>query len=165
MFIHHVATIGLMSFSWTCNFVRAGALVLITHDLSDIFMEAAKIAKYAGFQRVCDISFAVFFLVWVPTRLIIIPLMLYNRYPRLSRFLRISLTRIRQFVPGAPVFRSFSGFLHVERPAYYPRLSSHHLDLFHPEDSETRSYHWPGQTQLRYDSYYGGVRSGGINVM
>lgn len=100
MFIHHVATIGLMSFSWTCNFVRAGALVLITHDLSDIFMEAAKIAKYAGFQRVCDISFAVFFLVWVPTRLIIIPLMLYN-----------SLFQAHQYFVAFPAFYMLNGLL------------------------------------------------------
>jgi len=39
MFIHHVTTIALMSFSWTCNLTRVGTLVLAVHDCADIFLE------------------------------------------------------------------------------------------------------------------------------
>jgi ceramide synthetase len=39
MFIHHVAAICLMGFSWMCNLHRIGTLVLLTHDCSDIFLE------------------------------------------------------------------------------------------------------------------------------
>lgn len=39
MFIHHIATIVLMSFSWVCNLTRIGSLVLVTHDSADIFLE------------------------------------------------------------------------------------------------------------------------------
>ena len=39
MFIHHLTTIALMGFSWTCNLTRVGSLVLIVHDVADIFLE------------------------------------------------------------------------------------------------------------------------------
>ena len=39
MFIHHLTTIALMAFSWTCNLQRVGSLVLIVHDIADIFLE------------------------------------------------------------------------------------------------------------------------------
>ncbi|VVC87591.1 unnamed protein product [Leptidea sinapis] len=48
MFIHHIATIALFSFSWVCNLHRIGTLVLICHDCADIFLE------------LCDLLFAVF---------------------------------------------------------------------------------------------------------
>ena len=38
MFVHHAATILLMSFSWTCNFFKVGTLVLIIHDIADNFL-------------------------------------------------------------------------------------------------------------------------------
>ena len=73
MFIHHVATILLIVFSWTCNLVRVGSLILIVHDCADIFMEAAKIFQYIRWQRACDVCFGLFFLVWCITRLVILP--------------------------------------------------------------------------------------------
>jgi ceramide synthetase len=50
MFIHHIATIILIGYSYTVNFVRNGILVLMCHDPCDVFMEAAKLFKYAGVQ-------------------------------------------------------------------------------------------------------------------
>ena len=39
MFVHHVATISLLCFSWTCNLTRAGTIVIALHDVADIFLE------------------------------------------------------------------------------------------------------------------------------
>lgn len=39
MFVHHICTICLLSFSWICNFHRIGTLVLLIHDCGDIFLE------------------------------------------------------------------------------------------------------------------------------
>ena len=39
MFIHHIATIALMCFSWIGNLTRIGSLVLVVHDCADIFLE------------------------------------------------------------------------------------------------------------------------------
>ncbi|BFZ01301.1 hypothetical protein BsWGS_04340 [Bradybaena similaris] len=73
MVIHHVATLLLMSLSWINNFVRIGTLVLVVHDAVDSWMEAAKVAKYIGYDRVCEICFFIFMLVWIITRMIIFP--------------------------------------------------------------------------------------------
>lgn len=39
MLVHHLATILLITFSYTNNMIRAGTLVMCLHDASDIFLE------------------------------------------------------------------------------------------------------------------------------
>jgi ceramide synthetase len=39
MFIHHIATTLLLSFSYVVNFVRIGSLVLVIHDFGDFWLE------------------------------------------------------------------------------------------------------------------------------
>ncbi|KAF4528581.1 hypothetical protein B566_EDAN015801 [Ephemera danica] len=73
MFVHHMATIMLMAFSWMCNLTRIGTLVLVVHDCGDILLEAAKSAKYANYQRTCDLFFIFFTALWLITRLGIYP--------------------------------------------------------------------------------------------
>ncbi|XP_047520917.1 ceramide synthase 5 isoform X1 [Pieris napi] len=73
MFVHHLATIALLSFSWVCNLHRIGTLVLLLHDCADIFLEAAKAAKYANYQKFCDVIFTIFTVLWIVTRLGIYP--------------------------------------------------------------------------------------------
>ncbi|EZA57715.1 ceramide synthase 6 isoform X2 [Ooceraea biroi] len=73
MFIHHIATISLMCFSWVGNLTRIGSLVLLVHDSADIFLEAAKMAKYASYQKFCDCIFAIFTILWIATRMGVYP--------------------------------------------------------------------------------------------
>lgn len=73
MIVHHIATIVLLIFSYCDNMYRMGALVLIVHDSCDVIMEAAKMAKYISYQRICDLFFGLFTLLWLLTRLIIFP--------------------------------------------------------------------------------------------
>lgn len=94
MFTHHVATIFLITLSWMCNMVRAGSLILICHDCSDIFLEAAKICKYLHWQKACDACFGIFFLVWVATRLVILPFYLTENI----------LFGCHKFFPSFPAF-------------------------------------------------------------
>lgn len=80
MFIHHIITILLLVFSWTCNFIRIGTLVLIIHDCADVFLETAKMTKYIKWQKTCDALFGVFTVTWISTRLFVYPLWLLNRF-------------------------------------------------------------------------------------
>ncbi|KAF6730459.1 Ceramide synthase 5 [Oryzias melastigma] len=73
MFVHHLATILLITFSYTNNMVRVGTMIMSLHDASDIFLEAAKLANYAKYQRLCDSMFVVFTLIFFLTRLVIFP--------------------------------------------------------------------------------------------
>lgn len=74
MFIHHIVTIALITFSWTCNLTRIGTLVLIVHDCADIPLQLAKMSIYSGHKAFCDAVFAIFAVLWIITRVGIYPL-------------------------------------------------------------------------------------------
>ncbi|EMP31207.1 LAG1 longevity assurance like protein 5 [Chelonia mydas] len=78
MFVHHLATIGLITFSYMNNMLRVGTLVLCLHDASDFLLEAAKLANYAKYQRLCDATFILFGVVFIVTRLGIYPFWILN---------------------------------------------------------------------------------------
>ncbi|XP_038603076.1 ceramide synthase 3 [Tachyglossus aculeatus] len=71
--IHHLAAISLMSFSWCANYVRSGTLVMIVHDVADIWLESAKIFSYAGWKQTCNVLFVIFTIVFFISRLVIFP--------------------------------------------------------------------------------------------
>lgn len=80
MIIHHVATIALMFLSWLTSFYRIGSTILLTHDVADIFMEAAKCFNYTSKAKgrewastVCDTLFGIFTIVFFISRLVIYP--------------------------------------------------------------------------------------------
>nr|XP_020639984.1 ceramide synthase 5 [Pogona vitticeps] len=78
MFIHHLATVGLITFSYMNKMVRVGTLVMCIHDAADILLEAAKLANYAKYQRLCDGTFILFSVVFIVTRLGIYPVWILN---------------------------------------------------------------------------------------
>ncbi|XP_043549862.1 ceramide synthase 6 isoform X3 [Chiloscyllium plagiosum] len=78
MFVHHFATIALITFSYVNNMVRVGTLVMCLHDASDFLLEAAKMANYAKCQRLCDLLFVMFGLLFVSTRLGLYPMWILN---------------------------------------------------------------------------------------
>jgi sphingoid base N-palmitoyltransferase len=78
MFVHHVLTLVLIALSFICNLHRVGSLVLFVHDCADIFLEAAKSLKYANLQKACDITFGIFTLTWIVTRLMLYPRIIYS---------------------------------------------------------------------------------------
>jgi hypothetical protein len=52
MVFHHFVTLFLLAVSYIAGFYRIGCVVLILHEVSDPFMEIAKMFKYSGYQRV-----------------------------------------------------------------------------------------------------------------
>eukprot|EP00638_Chattonella_subsalsa_P006567 CAMPEP_0117756294 /NCGR_PEP_ID=MMETSP0947-20121206/13987_1 /TAXON_ID=44440 /ORGANISM="Chattonella subsalsa, Strain CCMP2191" /LENGTH=379 /DNA_ID=CAMNT_0005575843 /DNA_START=151 /DNA_END=1290 /DNA_ORIENTATION=+ len=78
MFIHHIATLLLIAFSYMTNFVRIGSMVLLLHDVSDIFLESAKILNYTKqarpiFSIPADATFVAFAVVFFVSRLVLFP--------------------------------------------------------------------------------------------
>jgi ceramide synthetase len=72
-FAHHIVTLGLMYYSWYANFTRPGVIVMLLHDISDIFLEAAKLARYAEKEAMALYLFVVFAVSWVILRVILFP--------------------------------------------------------------------------------------------
>ena len=58
--IHHFATILLLALSYVCGFTRVGTLVMWCHDISDIFLESAKLCVYSKKGPAADILFVLF---------------------------------------------------------------------------------------------------------
>ncbi|KAJ3603255.1 hypothetical protein NHX12_030997, partial [Muraenolepis orangiensis] len=78
MFVHHLATVSLISFSYANNMLRVGSLVMCVHDASDFLLEAAKLANYTKRQRLCDFLFILFSVAFFITRLLVFPLWILN---------------------------------------------------------------------------------------
>jgi len=74
MMAHHCVTLGLIFFSHSVSLMRVGSMIMLIHDISDIFLEAAKIFKYLGYENMSTALFAGFLLSWVLTRLCYFPL-------------------------------------------------------------------------------------------
>merc|ERR1712128_276083 len=72
--VHHIATLLLLSLSYVCNFTRIGTLVMWAHDISDIFLESAKLCVYARKTTAADILFGLFACAFFLSRLVYYPL-------------------------------------------------------------------------------------------
>ncbi|XP_044261538.1 ceramide synthase 6-like [Tribolium madens] len=98
MFIHHTAAILLLSFSWLAGVFKIGTLVLLVHDCADIFVEAAKAAKYVKYDTTCTALFSIFTLVWIVTRLGIYPFWIINQ----------TLLESPKHLPNFPAYYTFN---------------------------------------------------------
>ncbi|KAI9023223.1 TLC domain-containing protein [Hyaloraphidium curvatum] len=68
MVVHHAVSCFLLLFAFSYGFHRVGAVLMLYHEASDPFMEAAKVAVYTGYQRVADLLFVAFAAVFIVTR-------------------------------------------------------------------------------------------------
>ena len=75
MFIHHIATILLVSLSYYTNFIRIGAITMIIFDFADISLHIAKVFNYLCknnnkkiYEIVSDIFFLIFIISFIYTR-------------------------------------------------------------------------------------------------
>jgi hypothetical protein len=73
LLIHHIATITLIGISYVYGFHRIGILVLYSHNINDIFLEAAKLFNYIGFTYLANINFVFLIISWIMSRLYFLP--------------------------------------------------------------------------------------------
>lgn len=73
MYIHHIATLGLVFGSWSVNYTRIGVLVLFVHDASDISIDLLKMTNNlklhdrAGLY-ICETCFVTVLITWAWAR-------------------------------------------------------------------------------------------------
>ncbi|XP_074157760.1 LOW QUALITY PROTEIN: ceramide synthase 4-like [Sminthopsis crassicaudata] len=71
--IHHFSTITLIYFSYCSNYIRIGTLVMLIHDVSDVFLEAGKMFNYAQWNKSSGTTFTIFTVIFIFSRLVILP--------------------------------------------------------------------------------------------
>jgi len=76
LLLHHIATIGLIHFSYQMKFHRIGLLIVVAHDINDVFFEIGKLFVYLQKEKITNIMFVLLLISWVTTRLGIFPFML-----------------------------------------------------------------------------------------
>ena len=87
MIIHHIATIVLISLSYTYGYYRIGLVVMGIHDMGDIFLYSAKFMKYLNLKKPVDITFMIFFIVFFFSRLVIFPSFVRTAWGPLTGYL------------------------------------------------------------------------------
>lgn len=103
--IHHAATVWLIVFSYTCNYIRIGTLVMFLHDVSDILLESAKCFNYAKNEQGANLIFGAFVVVFIGTRNYL--------YPKMVLYTSLYDIYAIDGFEGYPIYYGFIGFLFV----------------------------------------------------
>jgi len=74
--LHHLVTVFLIAASFYTRIQRYGLIILLLHDIGDVFMNWAKVFKYMGpaWDTPCTVSFITFAVLFFLTRLVFLPL-------------------------------------------------------------------------------------------
>ncbi|XP_015778470.1 PREDICTED: ceramide synthase 6-like [Acropora digitifera] len=81
MVIHHIVTTILLVLSYNTGFFRIGCVIILLHDVSDVFLESSKVLHYAKWDLTTTIGFVLFAVVFYMTRLVYYPFwVLYTVY-------------------------------------------------------------------------------------
>eukprot|EP00189_Rhodosorus_marinus_P004526 CAMPEP_0113971040 /NCGR_PEP_ID=MMETSP0011_2-20120614/11862_1 /TAXON_ID=101924 /ORGANISM="Rhodosorus marinus" /LENGTH=298 /DNA_ID=CAMNT_0000986185 /DNA_START=244 /DNA_END=1140 /DNA_ORIENTATION=+ /assembly_acc=CAM_ASM_000156 len=71
--MHHGITLSLMAISFSFGIVRIGLVILILHDICDVFLHAAKTIHYCRVESGSMVFFVLFSAAFVLLRLVIFP--------------------------------------------------------------------------------------------
>lgn len=106
---HHIVTSGLLIYSYAVNFTRVGVVVLLIHDISDIFLELAKLCNYSKRENQSMVWFAVFLISWIVLRVVIFPAFVI----RSTLFEPVTLVAVNLGIEPRPHWEIFNGLLLV----------------------------------------------------
>jgi ceramide synthetase len=106
---HHVVTLALMTYSYYINFTRAGLMIMLVHDVSDIFLEWAKLARYCRRPDWATVYFVIFAVTWFATRVFYFPLVLI----RSTLFESLEIVARPHNIEPEPHYSIFNGMLIV----------------------------------------------------
>lgn len=73
MIVHHTSTIILVTFSYLFDFTRGGILIMVLHDVGDVFLYSAKTAQYRKIHGLADLLFVFFVVAFFVARLFLLP--------------------------------------------------------------------------------------------
>lgn len=73
MFLHHVTAIALIVVSFNINFLLPGSVIMLLHDVTDIFVSIARIAQHTCSDAVVAVCWISMFISWCYLRLYYFP--------------------------------------------------------------------------------------------
>eukprot|EP00922_Rhytidocystis_sp_ex-Travisia-forbesii_P040316 GHVS01059996.1.p1 GENE.GHVS01059996.1~~GHVS01059996.1.p1 ORF type:complete len:355 (+),score=26.94 GHVS01059996.1:105-1169(+) len=106
MCVHHAATVILIAFSYLYSYWRLGIVILVIHDIVDVFLYVTKALYYSTWHsKAVEVGFALFALSYLLARLILFPI--YCVWPTLNiwelRFITRGRVQTHLEVPGGIV--------------------------------------------------------------
>jgi TLC domain len=87
MCIHHFITNFLVVGSSVCRLTRVGSMVFLVHDISDVPVDCSKLANFLKWKTCTIVCFFFMCIVWLYTRLYLLPWIIYRAILYQSHFL------------------------------------------------------------------------------
>ena len=139
MLFHHMMTVVLISLSWTLNFFKVGTLVMVCHDFADVWLESAKMCRYAGHAKASEVLFVCFALSWIVLRL--------GYYPTIILYsITVEAPQLVQYFGAYHVFMTLLSFLlvlnilwsyYIMKVAYVAMFTPKGVEDARSEDSDS----------------------------
>ena len=78
MLLHHIATCILYLGFIYSNMLGVGGVISWLHDLADVFVALSRFLNCLGFENEASFVFWIMYVVWVYTRMVVLPIYIYN---------------------------------------------------------------------------------------
>lgn len=154
MFIHHVITNLLIFGSSWFRFTRVGSMVFLVHDISDVPVDLSKLANFVKWKTGTIVCFVTMVLMWIATRLYILPFYIYRGVLKYSNLLvsENGNMDVRFYIMYRPFFYwLFAGLivLHIFWFYIFIRIA---VDLVSKSELHDYSEHKNGEESKRHIS-------------
>jgi hypothetical protein len=154
MFIHHVVTNLLVIGSSSFRFARAGSMVFLIHDISDVPVDLSKLANFLKWKATTATCFASMVLVWCMTRLGVLPFVIYRSVLNESWMVCASgVIDPIYFVYYKPIFVFLIGLLILLHLAWFTMFVQMGWVLISKGEAHDLSEHKKGEAQLHHQQH------------
>mmetsp|Transcript_52133 Transcript_52133/g.156479 ORF Transcript_52133/g.156479 Transcript_52133/m.156479 type:complete len:439 (-) Transcript_52133:259-1575(-) len=149
MFIHHVVTNLLILGSSYFRFTRIGSMVFLVHDISDVPVDMSKLANFLKWKKTTIFCFVTMVLVWLATRLIVLPFVIY-RSVLTESYLLVSANGLDPiyFYCYRPIFYTLIGLIILLHLVWFLMFIRMGILLITRGEAHDLSEHKKGEAQL-----------------
>ncbi|KAI5191997.1 very-long-chain ceramide synthase, partial [Nematocida minor] len=134
---HHFVTLLLVGFSYRYNFLRYGVFIMLLHDISDPWMDSAKISVYLGYQSLGNVLFIIFAGMFIIPRIFIyLYMVLFPGYGFLWEFGSMLLVPIWGLLLGVFLLNSYWSVLIIRMAVEFIKKGKIEKDIRDVEGKE-----------------------------
>jgi len=147
MMIHHVVTNLLVIGSSLCRLTRIGSMVFMVHDLSDIPVDLSKLANFLKWKWTTLSCFLSMVLVWMVTRLYILPFTIYRSILTQSHYVLQEGLPVILYVNYRHIFYVLVGLLILLHVAWFVMFLQMFATFVKKSECHDLSEHKKGEVQ------------------